>query len=298
MAFDLKTWLSGLAATGGLSPEDVALLEGKLGNPNIVAAIQQLHDGGLRQSDYDRKMNELKAQTQREMDRLKGIENGLTNWQKEAQAKVDEATRRYTEATTTRAQYEAALRRVATDYGIDVETLLPAAVPPPSPNPPAAPARTEPPAEDVTKKFQDQLDQAKRVFPFLPAELYDLGVEHQRLFGEPLSETTKIVQLAVEQSKPIREVWEETYKVADRRQTVAAEAQAAHDKQVADEAVKAYISKNATPGYQQPIGGPRSPVLSAFPGKNLGQTKPGEMTSLDRAVADFETRQATRDAAG
>jgi hypothetical protein len=292
MPFDLKAWLSDLATKGQLSAEDVTLLEGKLNKPE---ALKALEDGQLRQSDYDRMMNKLKTDHKTAMDGVVGLQTELTGWRTEAQAKLDKAMGDLQARDTTIAQYQARVTQIATDYGLDLNTLMPAAAA--TPNPPASlaqPASPNPAATEGFRKFQEDFDKAKQIFPLLPAELHDLSVEHQELYGKPLSKSLELVSTALKEGRSVRDVWAEQYKVEDRRKEIALETEKKHDAEIRADERNKVLSEASVPTFRPDA--PRSPIFSAIPQKTAPDGKAGELSAIDRATMHFDEAMRTRTA--
>ena len=288
--FDLKAWLGDLATKGQLSAEDVALLEGKLNKPEVVAALE---GGQLRQADYDRTMNKLKADHKTAMDGVVGLQTELTGWRTEAQGKLDKAMGDLQARDTTIAQYQARVTQIATDYGLDLNTLMPAAAA--APNPTASPAPSaspNPAANEGFRKFQEDFDKAKQIFPLLPAELHDLSVEHQELYGKPLSKSLELVSTALKEGRSVRDVWAEQYKVEDRRKEITLQAQQQHDAEIRADERNKVLSEASVPTFRPDA--PRSPIFSAIPQKQAPDGKAGELSAIDRATMHFDEAMRTR----
>ena len=231
MALDLNGWLEEATKRAGLSAEERKTLEGVLGSkPGFTTYLEE---SGLRQSDYDRKMNKLKEEHEQRLaeiaekeaaaDRF-ATQNGEWYAQNNSafiKAQKDIATLREKEAALTER-----MRGLATRYGVPEEELnIPAPVAPAVPDAAA-------PAFDTSKFVsRDEAMKEMAAMPLVTAELQELAEDHRDLFGKPLRGAKDLVQKAIKANKSIRQVWEEENKVADRRK---ANEEAAINKRIED----------------------------------------------------------------
>lgn len=250
MSFSIEKWLDEVAADGSLSPEErTAALKALGKDPKIAKRIEE---GQLRQSDYSRKQEELRR---KETETTQLIQAN-SNWKREAEGKLAKAQADLESERTTRAQYEAKIRTIASEYGLDEKELLP------------APAATPAPATTTTERKEASPDYVTReVFERaadvnlrLPAAIADLAAEHQELFGKPLKGASELVSKAISTGKTLRSVWEEANDVQNRRDTLAREAQEAHDEKVRSEERAKILSETHLP-VSRPDA-PRSPIFS------------------------------------
>lgn len=281
MAFELTTWLKELNADGTLSAEELATLQGALSkDPKVV---KRLEEGQLRQSDYSRRMGEL---TEKEKQTL-ALQTQLVEWKSQAEAAIAGANLTARQEGEERGKLNARLQHVITTYNID-----PASV---GMEPPAggdltkkttAPGNGNPPnPEFLTRAEWEKLSaEMKATYPLLPAVLHDLSVQHQVLFGKPLENSAALVQKAMTAGKPIQTVWEEEFKVAEKRtelheaaiQTRITEAVTKRESELRSE-LQLPPSPRATDG---------SPILREFR-PTPDASKQQEMSAVDRAVNAF-----------
>lgn len=78
------------------------------------------------------------------------------------------------------------------------------------------------------------------------AIMADIQDEHRELFGTRIN-ARELRKEAIAQNKSLEEVWMSKYNVAAKRTEVAAAAQAARDKKIADDAIAKYRSENENP---------------------------------------------------
>jgi len=247
----------------------------------------------MRQADYDRAMNEGKAELAKSQSDLAAanerLNTEIAEWGR-VQNEGGEATRKM-RSEMEKAQAEVlrlqqTVQRVAADHGLDATALLGST--PPAP-PPA-------PAHNFDEQFQavnTQLGSLADAMLTLPAELQQIATEHQALYGEHVDPRTIVRELKTragtrgnQKSLNPREIWEEMYKVADKRAEVA---KATHDKAIADareEGRQAGLSEAAIPGHHSP--GPNyshSPLFNRDRASILKRPQPQQ--AVNRAVAAF-----------
>lgn len=229
MALDLNGWLEEATKRAGLSAEERRLLEGVVSKPGLSTYLEE---SGLRQSDYDRKMNKLKeeheqrlaeiAEKEAAVDRF-AAQNG--QWYSENSGKLTKAERDLQTLREKEAALTEKMRGLATRYGVPEDELNL-----PTPTTPAA--ATAAPAFDTSKFVsRDEALKEMAAMPLVTAELQELAEDHRDLFGKPLRGTKELVQKAIKANKSIRQVWEEENKVADRRR---ANEEAAINKRIED----------------------------------------------------------------
>jgi hypothetical protein len=263
MPFDLNQWLAEVTADGSLSEAERKVVADTLAKDPKV--LKRLEEGQLRQSDYSRHMNDLKRQEQT----LKATETALNQWKSEAEGKLNAAVAERDALKTTAAQYEANVRAIASEYGLDpaeVSARLKAGLPAIAPGTtPPAHQQSGTPTMDTSKfltreELEKQFQTAQQAFPLLQATIIDLNAEHMRLFGQPLANATELTQKAMEQKRSIREVWEEENRVADRRTQIASEAKAAEEARIRADERQKVLSEHSVPLASRP-GVPHSAVF-------------------------------------
>lgn len=202
----------------------------------------------------------------------------------EAQRKLDEATTRETEFRTfyegevlpkistvyqdainarTREAAVNARLAAAQEYGFLSETAgvvpgVPAGAPvtahnapgPAAVNPvPGSPGAPGAPAFDPSKYVEaSKFTEAVNSIPDMLGRLSDVSNEYYRLYNAPIPDTmTSLIDEARKTKKTVSEVAAIKYKFDEKRAAIAAEKAAAHDKQVADEAVRKWASEHHMP---------------------------------------------------
>lgn len=115
---------------------------------------------------------------------------------------------------------------------------------PGSPAAPGAPASGAPDSRYVSASdFTRQVTE----IPAMLGRLTKMSNEHFSLFGAPLLDVDELIGEAQRRKVNVQQVWSEKYKVEDKRKEITAAASAAHDRQVAEEAVRKYASDHGQP---------------------------------------------------
>lgn len=217
---DTAAWLEEATKLSNISAEDRKILESVIAKNAGLATY--LEESGLRQSDYDRNMNKLKAEHQTRLQEVADKEAAAEKfaqqngeWFSQNNGKFTKATADLETARVKEAQLVERMKRLATQYGVPAEELdIPASAAPVTP-PAAAPAFDE-------KKYVSREEAIKEMsaMPLVQAEMYELGEEHRELFGKPLRNAKQLVQKAMKENKSLRQVWEDENKVGDHRKAM------------------------------------------------------------------------------
>lgn len=260
--------------------------------------LEALAGGYMRQADYDRQMNEQKAQLD---ERLKEYQEkdarinaemaewaNLTNAEK---ANVEKQRSELAQARVELQQMKNTIERLAADGGLDATKYLQGA---------PAPVKKEEPTVDLSGYAKlDQLQAAnaqlaEMMLSFTP-ELMQLSIEHQQLFGTPLDARDIVKELRSRATtkgnqKPTdpRAIWEEQHKVADKRQEV--------EKKRFDDAIaqaeargrEAALSESVIPG-QTTSPGRHSIIFGGERKSAIARPQPGE--TVVKAAAALRTHK-------
>lgn len=278
--------LAGWAEDIGLPQESQKAVLDALGNE---AVRNKIAEGQLRQSDYDRAMNEQKVQhakAQEEAEAAKAEHKAktaeLNKWYQTEAPRIDKA------AETLRAEQERAvvletrLRAFGTQYGIDEKELGLSGDPPPSPD---LASRTPDLSGFATKDDLAQHLAALRQSPAVAARMVDAAAKHQRLFGKLPENTAAVTDEALEiLSKNPADFQGLDAFLAEKFGFVAQEevlAKAQRDEEldkVRAETREAVLSEVSAAGGQAPIitrdGEGASPVLAHLDNFRPGNSKP------------------------
>lgn len=289
MAFETKKWL---VEELGFTEAEAAELEPKFSGERA----KKVEGGYLRQSDYSRQMNSLKAEVKKQQDELTSANERLNaemaDWaqvaasgrqqtaqQREALEKAQQDVLRLTQVVT----------RVATEAGLDPAKVLEvAAVTPPKEEP-------KPQSPDLTGFVRtDQLAGVLGSMLDLPAELDAIREEHRELYGKSLD--TRDVMREVKarlstkgntKATDPRQVWEELHNIPTKREEVRqakydADIRAAEERGAERVRTEASIPGSAPPGVRAPIF--RTPTgegrVSVLQRPQPGQTVQNAVTAL------------------
>lgn len=225
MPVDLSQWIKGL---GLPETEQKTVLEaiGKGGD----AALKYIEGNQLRQDEFSRKLDDVKK---KEEDLAKAIteENKfhteLAGWKKGSEKRLADAVaaREAAERRLQTARDKA--KEIATEHDIPAETLEAlfegVAATPNNNEPPARrePENTDPDLAPVTVgAFRAEARAYARFAALIPS----LEREHYRLFGENAAapDWEKMIEetVAARGAKTIKQVYEETFKVSEKREEI------------------------------------------------------------------------------
>ena len=221
---DINAWLEEATKRANIPAEDRKILEGVFAK-NKQGMETYLEESGLRQSDYDRKMNALKSEHETRLQEVAAKEQAADRfatqngeWFNQNNGKFTKATQDLEAARVKEAQLVERMKALATRYGVPEDELnIPASAAP------AVPAAAAVPSFDE-KRFvnREEAERELRGSLFFQAELDDLVDEHRALFGKGFKKaefTKKALQVAgtAGNTKKLREIWEDEFKVADKR---------------------------------------------------------------------------------
>lgn len=285
MDFDLKQWL---VKDLGFSEEKATTLL-----PEFQDKADKLAGFGLRQSDYDRKMNAIKAEFEAKNEQLN---KEIAEW---AAAKSEDSTE--TESLRTRAQETErqmlALRQAAEAAGVTLPA--PGSGTPP---PPATPAVDATPPPDLKPYLrQDQFAPFADFMLTLPAELQAIAQEHHALFGEALDTRKIVAEIKTRAAKKDpnldpRSIWESSFNVPAKRDEVSKLRHDAEIKAAEDRGFQRATTEHALPG-AQPVG-QHSPVLTRQAGQESHLKRPQPQQRISSATEAFATGRYRTPAAG
>lgn len=248
------TYIEYLKSIGHTDAEITAMAAAFGGGDKLAKAFEQ----PIR----DKEAAELAAKTAREE------KEGMENWyQNDILPKISTV---YQDAINQRTRAAALEERLkaAREFGfLSDERVIAGAVPgvPPgnpvpsptaiSPNPvPGSPGPTVSPAPAPSQNTLDTRYVSAEMFtreltnvPAMLGRLTKLSNEHFSLFGSPLLDVDELISEAQKSKRNVVQVWEDKYKVPAKRAEIQAKAQADHDRQVGEEAVRKYASEHGQP---------------------------------------------------
>jgi len=258
--------------------------------------LEKLADAYMRQSDYDRAMNEGKQAIAAQQTKLTDAETRLNyemaEWGKLTNAEKDNSTKQRAALEAAQAdvlKLRQTIDRIGTEHGIDVSKVLEGA---PVVVKPAAPAvdLTGYVKSDDLMTAQDRLANLALTFP---AELFALQQEHQSLFGKPLDAQAIVKEMQARATikgnqKPLdpRSIWEEQNKVPDARKAAEDKRWADMEKAAEDRGRQAAISESSIPG-QVTSAGRHSIVFGGERKSALARPQP--LDTVSKAAAALRT---------
>ena len=249
-----KQWLSDLVRTANLSEDQRKALETTISAPE---ALEFIGGSVLRQADYDRNMNQNKSQYTAELQKIQKYERELADWRGKTESQYQMVA-----AQLAQAQAEAQrIRQVAYSYNLTDEDLgQPVA---PHTTPVGTPAVN---VADTTVNNKDEylkradFESAAALHTLLPAAVNDIVAEHIELFGKHPKGMQQVVERAVKEQRPIKDVWEETFEVGEKRAELEKARIDAEINRRVQEQVTAYRTEHSIP-VPRPDG-QRSLILS------------------------------------
>jgi len=127
------------------------------------------------------------------------------------------------------------------------------------PGSPAAPGG--PPALDPRYVQADKFTDAVNNIPDMLGRMQNVSNQHFALFGNTDLDMTDLITEARKRKTNIQAVWEDRYKVKDKRAEIEAAKVAAHDKEVSEAAVRKYASEHNMP-FTAPGQPSRAPLFT------------------------------------
>lgn len=270
-----EQWLEGLKAQGKLSDENFEALKNAL----TPEGIEFIGGSVLRQEDYSRLAAEAKAKVREVSD----FQASLSDWKGQAEAEYLQMQR-----TERAAQAEVArLKALATSYDVPESELGKVA--------PIVDKPADQPNQQIdTSNFIQKQEAQDAMINTLKVQnkLLSIAAKHQTYFGKPLDDET-LVDRAISSGKTVEQEWEETYKVADKREEIAAAAAEAHDARVREEERAKVLSELKLPETRP--GAPTSPIANMY---KEGPSTPNEHVSGLQAALEAYGKGTYRTGSG
>lgn len=252
----------------------------------LTPRVEKVKKTFMAQSDYSKNMDlvrRLQADAKRKEELADNDMVAITNFQsKVAQAlgvtdinqaipKLNEFITNHSALTAREQAVVAELKKQAGEYGFEFK-LPDGSTPNPNPNPNPAP---RPNAAVDTSRFvtrDDVANDLRSTYPQVAAQIHDLSIQHQKLFGAPLENASELVALSMQSAQdavkfrdPSREktpqqIWAEKFNVAGKQQEIAeAGVQARINKAIEEDRIKRASQNGGSPVPNAGI--PGSPVI-------------------------------------
>ena len=235
-------------------------------NEKVATALDEQRLNGLRQSEFDRKMNlgkaELAAEKQRIAEQATSLETERTRMNQQFLTAQQEREA----ADMLNAQVLARAKTASAVYGVDLEKELFGK--PDGTNPPArkepAPAATGNGNGDLTKRLDD-LEGLFKAVPNLTVELQDIALQHATLFPDKPLVLKDILNKAVELRIPPTQVWDNLFGATQKRTELQAEKYRLEGEERARTKFEQEQSKKTAAPFG--IQSPASPIFAAAANK-------------------------------
>jgi hypothetical protein len=235
-------------------------------NEKVAAALDEQRLSGLRQSEFDRKMNlgkaELAAEKQRIAEQATALETERTRMDQQFLTAQQEREA----ADMLNAQVLARAKTASAVYGVDLEKELfgkPDGTPPPARKEPA-PAAAGTGNGDLGKRLDD-LEGLFKAVPNLTVELQDIALQHATLFPDKPLVLKDILNKAVELRIPPTQVWDNLFGATQKRTELQAEKYRLEGEARARTKFEQEASKKAATPFG--IQSPTSPIFAAAANK-------------------------------
>lgn len=308
MPFDKEQWISEVLE--GLPSEKQAQMRTQLDGIFAEEALaKKIGDSVLRQSDYSREMDALKAERAEALSKveqeLADKNRRLDEWYKDASGKYEAQVKAAEEAQAERDRIEAAFQKASEEADFDPATYLEGGKP--KVHPGARRTETAPAVDEELKKevaaLRQQMSTLARASTRWPVEISKLVSQHREVFGTDLTaqEQDALVQEHFKHKgvKSLDELWYERHEVekalADQQEQ---KVQRRLDKAREEERNKVLAEMSRQPGSNEaPM--PVSPVLKTAYARQIEDSqlpamhrrdKDG-MTPVERASLKFTQRR-------
>jgi hypothetical protein len=200
----------------GLDPQ---LVQQIIANEKVAAGLQGYVESGLRQSDYDRKMNSGKAEIAAAKQELDEFKAKLESDRVRMNGQFLTAQQEREAAESRLAAVQAKAKTLGQVYGIDAEKEL------------FGEATVQPPARqtqqaDVSNDFTRRLEQVESLVPGqvnLTTELMDIARQHAELFPSQSLNFQDLMKDSIAQRRSPTSVWDDKFGATAKRQEITAD---------------------------------------------------------------------------
>ena len=220
----------------GLDPQ---LVQQIIANEKVAAGLQGYVESGLRQSDYDRKMNSGKAEIAAAKQELDEFKAKLEADRVRMNGQFLTAQQEREAAESRLAAVQAKAKTLGQVYGIDAEKELfgEATVQPPA-------RQTQQP--DVSNEFTRRLEQVESLVPGqvnLTTELMDIARQHAELFPSQSLNFQDLMKDSIAQRRSPTSVWDDKFGATSKRQEITADKYRAEGRAAAEADYKQKLSE-------------------------------------------------------
>jgi len=239
MPFTVEEWLTGVVGGADKIPDaERQVILKHLGSEAAAKSLQEQAAGSLRQEDYSRQMNAFKREKDAEMQKITELRQkavnsygALTQWKDGVNQQLLEANQKVEEIQAREKSLREGFVKAAKEFGFDPKEVGvdPAILSPMDTDWRPAPAnggggggggggRRQPAEVGLTaEQITDQMRQMESRQAAWAVEVADIAARHRSIFGtEP--ELTPVLKKAMEQGRPLEDVWSEAYGVPAKLQ--------------------------------------------------------------------------------
>ncbi len=254
LSSETTAWLEGLKKDGGLSDEAYNTIRASLDSPK---ADEYVKGSSLRQADYSKKMDELRAsqvaatEAQNQLaisqSNVAKYQIDVANWKTGAEAKYKQTVSQ-AEALERRATAAVArVRALAIANGIDeTEALKDIDIVPTTEVTMTNKTNQVDMSQYLTQdQFQENVKKAVAESATIEAAIYDVASEHRRLFGQDLPNARELVQGAMAAKQTLSQFWESKFKVPEKRAEAAETAFNERVNKAVEEKTSKFLSEQA-----------------------------------------------------
>lgn len=232
-----KAWLEGLKNTGAISEEIWKVLEDASSKEEFVNYVGET---AMMRQDYSRNLDRVQAEYQAKTNELTDYQRQLADWRGKTEKEV---TQIQAEANQLKIERQR-LVAVAQSYGLTEEDLGQSVAPFTSnPNLTLNQNRDSDPQDKINPKdylSRSEAEELGTMYTLLPAEINDIVAEHVELFGKQPRGMRQIVERAIKEKRPLRDVYEDEFKVSDRKSEIAEQQKEAEIKRRVEEEITRY----------------------------------------------------------
>ena len=248
----------------GLDPQ---LVQQIIANEKVAAGLQGYVESGLRQSDYDRKMNSGKAEIAAAKQELDEFKAKLEADRVRMNGQFMTAQQEREAAESRLAAVQAKAKTLGQVYGIDAEKELfgEATVQPPAKQTHTGEVVVSP---DLDKRI-GALEDLFRTNVNFEVELHDVMRQHMELFPDKPLVMKEILDDAVKQRRSPTQVWDDKFGATAKRQEISAEKYRAEGRLQAEADYKKKLSEQKVNPFG--IATPPRPLFQAAANKTAGK---------------------------
>lgn len=292
IVLEAKSWLK----DQGFSEAEVTEIEAKF-TPEKMAAIAE---GSMRQDEFDRVMDEGKAELATSKADLTAanarLNTEMAEWatlKRNGQSASEQQATDLTAAQDRVTQLTSRVTKLATDAGLDPKTIL-GDVEPTKPADKTVDMSGYVKVDDLQAEINKRLGGLAAGILDVPAELFQLGQEHQKLFGESLDTRPLIAEIKQraatqgnQKSLDPRAVWEEQHEVVAKREEVA---EAAHTAEISAAVERGRVearSEQSIPGSTTAPG--RHAAVFGDGERKSALERPQPLTTVNSAAAALQS---------